>query len=71
MIGLYKTEAIRKDGPWKGVDDIEWVRALVSWGDLQSLQNGMEKVRRIDEGESQAIRKAMIAGELEFSICGL
>ena len=58
VIGLYKTEVIRKDGPWKGVDDVEWVRGLVSWGHLQWLQNGMEKVRRIDERESQAIRKS-------------
>ena len=24
VIGLYKTEVIRKDGPWKGVDDVEF-----------------------------------------------
>ena len=32
MIGLYKTEVIRKDGPWKGVDDVEFATFdWVSW----------------------------------------
>ena len=29
VIGLYKTEVIRKDGPWKGVDDVEF--ATLDW----------------------------------------
>ena len=29
MIGLYKTEVVRKDGPWKGVDDVEF--ATLDW----------------------------------------
>ena len=32
VIGLYKTEVIRKDGPWKGVDDVEFATLdWVSW----------------------------------------
>ncbi len=29
VIGLYKTEVIRNDGPWKGVDDVEF--ATLHW----------------------------------------
>ena len=29
VIGLYKTEVVRKDGPWKGVDDVEF--ATLDW----------------------------------------
>ena len=32
VIGLYKTEVIRKDGPWKGVDAVEFATLdWVSW----------------------------------------
>ena len=38
VIGLYKTEVIRKDGPWKGVDDVEFATlAWVSWLNEQRL----------------------------------
>lgn len=29
MIGLYKTECVRHEGPWRGVDDLEL--ATLSW----------------------------------------
>ena len=31
MIGLYKTECVRRDGPFRGVDDLEL--ATLSWVD--------------------------------------
>ena len=42
MIGLYKTEVIRKDGPWKGVDDVEfatldWVSGSTSSGTIGDI----------------------------------
>ena len=38
MIGLYKTEVIRKDGPWKGVDDVEFAALdWLSWFNDQRL----------------------------------
>ena len=38
VIGLYKTEVIRKDGPWKGVDDVEFATLdWVSWFNAQRL----------------------------------
>ena len=39
MIGLYKNEVIRKDGPWKAVDDVEFATLdWVSWFNDQRLQ---------------------------------
>ncbi len=29
VIGLYKTEVIRREGPWKGLDDVEF--ATLDW----------------------------------------
>ena len=38
VIGLYKTEVIRKDGPWKGVDDVEFATLdWASWFNEQPL----------------------------------
>ena len=38
VIGLYKTEVVRKDGPWKGVDDVEFATLdWVSWFNEQRL----------------------------------
>lgn len=31
IIGLYKTELIRRRGPWKGIDDVEY--ATLEWVD--------------------------------------
>jgi putative transposase len=31
VIGLYKTECVHRDGPWRGVDDLEL--ATLSWVD--------------------------------------
>ena len=38
VIGLYKTEVIRNDGPWEGVDDVEFATLdWVSWFNDQRL----------------------------------
>ena len=38
VIGLYKTEVIRKDAPWKGVDDVEFATLdWVAWFNDQRL----------------------------------
>lgn len=31
VIGLYKTEVIRKGGPWRGLEGVEW--ATLEWVD--------------------------------------
>lgn len=38
MIGLYRTEVIRKDAPWEGVDDVEFATLdWVAWFNDQRL----------------------------------
>ena len=42
MIGLYQTEVIRKDGPWRGLDDVElaaldWVSWLKLFGPIGNI----------------------------------
>lgn len=38
LIGLFKTEVIRHDGPWRGVDDVEYATLeWVSWFNTQRL----------------------------------
>jgi putative transposase len=31
LIGLYKTECVRHEGPWRGVDDLELELATLGW----------------------------------------
>ena len=35
IIGLYKTEVIRKRAPWKTIDDVEY--ATLEWGQIGSI----------------------------------
>ena len=37
VIGLYKLECVRRDGPFRGVDDLEL--ATLSWGGSKDLPN--------------------------------
>jgi len=38
VIGLFKTEVIHRDGPWRGVDDVEYATlAWVAWFNGQRL----------------------------------
>ena len=37
VIDLYKTEVIRKDGPWKGVNDVHATLDWVAWFNEQRL----------------------------------
>ena len=38
VIGLFKTEVIRRDGPWRGFDDVEYATLeWVAWFNTQRL----------------------------------
>jgi transposase InsO family protein len=38
VIGLFKTEVIRRDGPWRGLDDVEYATLeWVAWFNTQRL----------------------------------
>src|SRR5213079_2850930 len=47
VIGLYKTEVIRRQGPWRGVDDVEFATlAWVDWFNTRRLLAPISTCRR-------------------------
>lgn len=63
--GLYKTELIRKQGPWKGVDDVEY--AILEWVDWFNNRRLLEPIgdippAELEEGYYQQLEEsAMVA----------
>jgi transposase InsO family protein len=67
IIGLYKTELIRRRGPWRGIDDVEyatleWVdwfnhrRLLEPIGDVPPAEFEAAHYRREGTGETEGLR---------------
>ena len=59
IIGLYKTELVRRRGPWRGIDDLEY--ATLEWVDwfnhrrlLAPIGDVRGELRRINRGGSSA-----------------
>ena len=43
--GLYKTELIFHEGPWKGIEDVEWATlAYVDWFNHRRIHNEIGKI---------------------------
>jgi hypothetical protein len=49
MIGLYKTELIRRRGPWKGIDDVEF--ATLEWVDWFNHRRLLEPIGDVPPAE--------------------
>jgi putative transposase len=49
IIGLYKTELIRRRGPWKGIDDVEY--ATLEWVDWFNHRRLMEPIGLVPPAE--------------------
>jgi len=49
MIGLFKTELIRKQGPWKNLDDVEF--AALEWVDWFNHRRLLEPIGNIPPAE--------------------
>ena len=49
VIGLYKTELIRKQGPWKNLDDVEY--ATLEWVDWFNHRRLLEPIGNIPPAE--------------------
>jgi len=49
IIGLYKTELIRRRGPWKGIDDVEY--ATLEWVDWFNHRRLMEPIGHVPPAE--------------------
>src|SRR5215217_6162000 len=52
IIGLYKTELIRRRGPWKGIDDVEY--ATLEWVDWFNHRRLMEPIGHVPPAEFEA-----------------
>jgi putative transposase len=52
IIGLYKTELIRRRGPWKGIDDVEY--ATLEWVDWFNHRRLLEPIGHIPPAEFEA-----------------
>jgi len=51
MVGLYKTEVIRRRGPWKGFDDIEY--ATLEWVDWFNDRRLLEPIGHVPPASSR------------------
>ena len=49
IIGLYKTELIRRQGPWKGIDDVEY--ATLEWVDWFNHRRLLEPIGHVPPAE--------------------
>jgi putative transposase len=52
IIGLYKTELIRRRGPWKGIDDVEY--ATLEWVDWFNHHRLLEPIGYLPPAEFEA-----------------
>ena len=68
MIGLYKTECVRRDGPWRTVDDLELATlSWVHWFNTQRLHTGIGNIPPVEHEQTyyrqQTTREDPISGE--------
>ena len=52
IIGLYKTELVRRRGPWKGIDDVEY--ATLEWVDWFNHRRLLEPIGYVPPAEFEA-----------------
>jgi putative transposase len=52
IIGLYKTELIRRRGPWRGIDDVEY--ATLEWVDWFNHRRLLEPIGHVPPAEFEA-----------------
>jgi transposase InsO family protein len=52
IIGLYKTELIRRRGPWKGLDQVEY--ATLEWVDWFNHRRLLEPIGHLPPAELEA-----------------
>ena len=52
IIGLYKTELIRRRGPWKGIDDVEY--GTLEWVDWCNHRRLLEPIGDVPPAEFEA-----------------
>jgi putative transposase len=57
MIGLYKTELIRRRGLWKGIDDVEY--ATLEWVDWFNHRRLLGPIGHLPPAEFEAAQRRM------------
>ena len=67
IIGLYKTEVIRRRGPWRGLEDVEF--ATLEWVHWYNTQRLLEPIGNVPPGR---VRDELlsVAGSLAHSVLG-
>jgi len=53
IIGLYKTEVIRRDGPWRGIEDVEF--ATLEWVDWFNHRRLLSSIGDVPPAELEAM----------------
>jgi putative transposase len=53
IIGLYKTELVRRRGPWRGIDDLEY--ATLEWVDWFNHRRLLEPIGDVPPAEFEAV----------------
>ena len=53
IIGLYKTEVIRRRGPWKNIEDVEF--ATLEWVDWSNNRRLLEPIGNIPPAEYEML----------------
>jgi transposase InsO family protein len=53
VIGLYKTEVIRRDGPWRGIEDVEF--ATLEWVDWFNQRRLLSSIGDVPPAEFEAM----------------
>jgi putative transposase len=67
VVGLYKTECVRHEGPWRGVDDLELATmSWVSWFNTHRLHGEIDHVPPI-EYENEYYRRHNTARQQPLS----
>jgi transposase InsO family protein len=74
-IGLYKTELIHPQGPWKGLDDVELATLeWVDWHNHRRLHNACHDLtpaeyELIHDGQHPALTEAGVSNNLSLRTC--
>jgi transposase InsO family protein len=61
VIGLFKTEVIRRRGPWRHAEAVEF--ATLEWVDWFNHRRLLEPIGNIPPAEAEARHHAQIAGQ--------
>jgi putative transposase len=67
VIGLYKTEVIRRRGPWRGLDDVEL--ATLTWVAWYNVHRLLEPLGYVPPAEfEQAFYDRQVAGAAQLAV---